>query len=173
MPLFCPHAADVCDRPAEVTLKVQPVKPLSFLRLVPLLDLVVWLNGWLNTGREKTPTNTGSHTIWQEASAATDKHTYNNDVVRITHTHTHTHTLSTFPSSPLKSSVLYSSSLWQQSVIYCCFVLFWGKQSCTLMSQNIMTTCMMCCWSVVCHQNTSDFRGPLRYQTPGLEQHIL
>lgn len=109
MPLFCPHAADVCDRPAEVTLKVQPVKPLSFLRLVPLLDLVVWLNGWLNTGREKTPTNTGSHTIWQEASAATDKHTYNNDVVRITHTHTHT--LSTFPSSPLKSSVLYSSSI--------------------------------------------------------------
>lgn len=111
MPLFCPHAADVCDRPAEVTLKVQPVKPLSFLRLVPLLDLVVWLNGWLNTGREKTPTNTGSHTIWQEASAATDKHTYNNDVVRITHTHTHAHPIH-LPFQPTKIiSALFKLSI--------------------------------------------------------------
>lgn len=58
---FSIHMPVMCDRTGKMTLKLQPVKSLSFLLLVLLFDLAVWLNGWLNTGREETPTDMALH----------------------------------------------------------------------------------------------------------------
>ena len=50
------------------------------------------------------------------------------------------------------------------------------------MSQNIMTTCLICCWSSVCRQNSADPprhgldktpEGVLRYLAPKHKQPIL